>query len=978
MCDLFTSEYKKYRELIVELHNKQSWEQIKSCEICMRNENAENINDLFLKLSRKFRSKVINLEIWQALVDCEKILSDKLMFTRDQSETGILGKDSTSELYLPTNPHSAWQLYRQHLIEDEHWNKETVDLMQDTTFRILKKMSLTTDYTEPIKGLVVGNVQSGKTANMAALMAMAADNGWNLFIIFSGVIDKLREQTQTRLLNDLKNGNIKWEGLEKISVSKTGLKLFENNKCYINVCLKNIVRLKNLIEWLNNNPIQQHKMKILIIDDEADQASINTKDMSKEDLEKEEKDRTVINKLLVNLVNGFDAENHVTPNHFSCMNYVGYTATPYANVLNELPDNDNGKNLFPSNFIASLPVAKEYFGPQQIFGCEESDEFSGLDIINIIPEIPRKNKKAEKLKDDVDLIKEIHKGISEEIPSSLKDALAWFICCIAVQRYRKSKAPSDKKDSFNKPYSLLIHTSAKIKEHDNMGKTIFEYINNYKAELFDFCKKVWEKQTNKLSLELFKQEYPNYGKYEDYCLSDEIEDYPAFNDIEEFIKDLLHDDVSHIIMEAEHPKYSTGINLCIDNCSHNRITDECEHIRILYPDKKKDEPNYLDYPSAFIVIGGATLARGLTIEGLVSSYFLRTVGQSDTLMQMGRWFGYRRGYELLPRLWMDSTSLEKFKFLSKLDLDLRRQIKTMEKLDLQPTEYALRVRTHPDNLIRIASANRIQAARNADWNFSGKCNQTIHFRNDREELKKNEDLTKDFLKSLGLPITPKECNKQALSSNVWTNIKNDVVTDYLKNFLFSSKNSFFDMKDEFITWAEKNTASGNLKNWNIVLAGISGEKDWTVTKEISVSRVNRTKFKNPDSEEINIGVLRNPSDFYCDVDISMLQDQKLIEYVKKGTTTFSIFDATGNEIKVDYNYIRNKAGLSQVPLLILYVIDKDSTTSKDTRNSKKERENLNALNDIIGICIQIPGDSIGKNSFESVSLPLHVINEEEE
>lgn len=239
--------------------------------------------------------------------------------------------------------------------------------MEDANIKILRQLSRDTHETGAVKGLVIGNVQSGKTANMAALMAMAADAGWNMFIVLSGMMENLRAQTLRRLVEDLNSNScsLNWEAIDNpLGVETYGRRLCDKNFTkeskmrYLTVCLKNSKRLKNLIDWLNSDECSRKEIRLLIIDDEADQASINTATKSQ---------RTTINRLILNLVNNRNSRGDQACCNFQAVNYIGYTATPYANVLNEAPGEES---LYPSNFIATLSVSDEYFGPQQIFGYE--------------------------------------------------------------------------------------------------------------------------------------------------------------------------------------------------------------------------------------------------------------------------------------------------------------------------------------------------------------------------------------------------------------------------------------------------------------------------------------------------------------------------------------------------------------------------------------------------------------------------------
>ena len=575
-----------------------------------------------------------------------------------------------------------------------------------------------------MKGLVVGNVQSGKTANMEALMAMAADCGWNMFIILSGTIDNLRKQTQDRIQSDFnKNrGAISWHRIDRpeLGDNNTPANLYLNNNIrYFTVCLKNATRLYRLIKWLQSDPNSIRNMRILIIDDEADQAGINTANISEGEI-------TRINELITNLVNQKTWDGNETKIRYGAMNYVGYTATPYANILND----PRRESLYPKNFISTLPVSKQYFGPQQIFGNEDLG-YRGLSIVNDISE------------DDIGSISKIQRNDDGlNLPSSLMDSVLWFICCTACLRTKKSK----------KPVSMLIHTSQKTEHHARIAEAIMDWLRGLgKETIIEKCKTIWEEETRLFDFRKLK------NQYQDYLVEEKtMRDYPAFDDIQAEIEKMLGSDneiYSHILLNDDGEiQYSSKIHICIDNCKNN-VPVETEddgtyyHLRLIYP----KENEYNGYAPAFLVIGGATLSRGLTIEGLVSTYFLRSVNFADSLMQMGRWFGYRRGYELLPRLWLTKNAVSQFKYLSNMDYELRETIKEMEEEEKKPSDYAVKVLLPEINIIGIVNNNRMQAA-NRRFDYSGTYKQTYKFDNNIVEMKNNINLLNDFINQLGDPI----------------------------------------------------------------------------------------------------------------------------------------------------------------------------------------------------------------------------------
>jgi hypothetical protein len=513
---------------------------------------------------------------------------------------------------IPEDDASSWQLYKKKLL-DNGFKPDTVDEIERTTLKILKRLNGDTTESDPVKGLVIGNVQSGKTANMAALMAMAADWGWNMFIVLSGTIENLRVQTQNRLFNDLnQQGTLWWRPLQHLSksvdISQKAQSLhFDagSRERYFTVCLKNSTRLKKLIQWAQADKNKQRQMKILVIDDEADQAGINTCNIDKDELSK-------INKLIRALVNGKNEEGKDIDSKYLAMNYIGYTATPYANILNEAGE----ESLYPRSFITTLAVSKEYFGPQQIFGyAGDSVSFDGLDIVRVIDT------------DELNELKNIHDGDPFVTPETLIDAVCWFMCGVACMRLWEYK----------KPISMLIHTSQKTAHHSAVAQVVSDWIRNTpKKDIIKRAEIVWHEETSRFSFENFRTQYPSYDRPDEA-----INKYPDFVDVKEQLEILIDGGISHIELGSDGDlTYHKGIHLCIDNCTNNGVTSDGMHVRLAYPDSS----NMPSPAPAFIVVGGATLSRGLTIEGLISTFFLRSVGQADTLMQMGRWFGYRKKY----------------------------------------------------------------------------------------------------------------------------------------------------------------------------------------------------------------------------------------------------------------------------------------------------------------------------------------------
>lgn len=865
---------------------------------------------------------------WKLLVENEKFYStfqESVNFTG--SDGVLVNTKEGNNLSVPQDPRSCWQLYRNKL----GWNEDSLTTLEAATHGILRRLSLDTTEIGPVKGLVIGHVQSGKTANMEALMAMAADHGWNFFIVLSGTIENLRMQTLKRMWGDLNNiGNINWQMLNHLSkkspIGSRSCDLdFSNGSQmrYITVCLKNSGRLKNLIDWIHDERMKHSNMRIMIIDDEADQASISNTAV---ELGEEEKERKGINKLIVDLVEDQHYAKSKTNGKARAINYIMYTATPYANFLNE----STPESLYPKDFIWTLKTPAEYIGPNQIYGYEEND---GLDI------------KREVKSSDLMTISSIYEHQSEELPSSLKDAICWFICAVSVMRYWGYS---------NKPISMLVHTSQKTTCHQAVADAIKKWINDERlSSIKNYCKDVYEYEISAETKDLWFEQFPNYG-----VKKDKVRDYPSFDEISAEIDLLLSQSISYIKMDEDGElEYQKGLHLVIDNCKNNRITPDNEHIRLAYPETNSD--NYPTPAPAFIIVGGSTLSRGLTIEGLVSTFFLRTSKQADTLMQMGRWFGYRKNYELMPRIWMTKDTQAKFEFLSQLEIELRDDLKRFMTASVSPIEYGPRIKASPKvSWLNLTSKKHMTNAVPASMNFSGARPQTVIFDVNKDIQNENIRITDEFLSGITAPMFNSSLN----NCLVWHNVNLDYIIDaLLSKFKFSNRSRVFNEMGAFCDWIKEVSTEEGMDKWSVIVAGkgeietyIDGSNSWNVNG-FAVNKVNRSKKRNnPDETSVDIGVLRSLKDCLADVH----------------TKFFDVNKSVTKQTEVDE--IRDKAKMSSVPQLIIYRIDKDSVAQKGS----KSREDLNFETDIIGLYISVPGEKISDSFNKQITINLPEIDQE--
>lgn len=502
-------------------------------------------------------------------------------------------------------------------------------------------------------GLVIGYVQSGKTTNFTAVIAKAADAGYRLFIVLSGMHNGLRLQTQERLNEQLwEQDREHWNRLtdedDFVPTANVDALISSTDMKTIAIVKKHGQRLRALRSWLfEANEETLAKCPVLIIDDEADQASINTA--------KPDQSPSVVSGLIKSIVNDLPKSA-----------YVGYSATPFANVL---IDPANYEDLYPRDFIVDLPRPSGYLGPEAIFGREplEFDENRSFesehDFIREVDvdELSALRPKGTKAK----------AGFEMSVTKSLEEALQYFLLSTAARRVRQTGPVHS---------TALIHTSQYTDVHakaarevriclDRMGTRLV----NSDAALIAELETTWIRECELLPAE----EFGNTPV--------------TFDDLKVHLAAVAAD-----------------VRVIVDN---SRSED-----RLDFDDRE---------PQVTVAVGGNTLSRGLTLEGLCVSYFVRSASAYDTLLQMGRWFGFRRGYEDLMRIWMTDDMREWFAHLATVEQEIRYDIARYTEEHITPEEVGPRLRTHPK--LAITAAAKMRGAVRANMSYSGRRLQTILF-----------------------------------------------------------------------------------------------------------------------------------------------------------------------------------------------------------------------------------------------------------
>ena len=799
-----------------------------------------------------------------ALVD--KVLAERQEIVESQwqlslNSTMVDAEDMPGPWYAgPVDTDKYWPKLRQSLVNDPDW-VDAVPSLDEASTRIV---TLLADPHNPViatRGLVLGYVQSGKTANFTATIAKAADAGYRLFIVLSGVHNSLRRQTQLRMDEQLCELNpTEWIQLTDEHrdfgnpvkalplVAGTQLRLLA-------VVKKNVSRLTSLYEWLEKAHERGglDNCPVLIIDDEADQAGPNSH--RDPDL-----DRTRINELLIDLLS------------LPRVAYVGYTATPFANVLSNPADL---AGLYPRSFIRSLPKPEGYFGAEELFGALESEDEeneSGRRPPNVIRYIPSAEAQMYVVKS-----KEDFRPI---VTPSLLEAVRWFVLGTAARRFRSGKIRHS---------SMLVHTTMRVLPQIALVKALKGVLATLREQWTRESHQVWRDQWN---LEIGLEPATHHG------LSS-----ISFEDIEDSIEQVLR-----------------SVNVVADN----GVSTE----RLLYADD----------PATVIAVGGNTLSRGLTLHGLICSYFLRSGNTYDSVLQMGRWFGYRPGYADLPRIWTTRSLAADFRFLSVIEAELRQDIDRYSGGNTTPLQLAVRIRLHPR--MQPTSKLKMHYAVKASASYSEQRPQTTYLRfQDETASSKNILATRELLRNAPAQDDVLDGSSSFL---VFRDIPSDEILKFLHSYQFSESSEMSNGMLE--AYVRDQLQHGALSRWNlaVVTRRVAANKIDLGLNE-NVNLISRSKLKlDSDTETANIGTLMSRKDRIVDL------------------------DGLGLSVEDDDDIIQAARNDGERALLLIYPIDKDSMPKAGATN----RVELGAIAHQIGIAVVFPEAAENSEDADKIQVNL--------
>lgn len=652
-----------------------------------------------------------------------------------------------------------WNRYAKYLVQKKKWSPEVVRRLDTTTNSIMDDLGNPQKQNKLFqrRGLLLGDVQSGKTATYTAICNKASDCGYRIIIVLAGLMENLRFQTQERLDAEFAGRESKYsldakadKELKNVPVGVGTIGPFDADKriaCFTSVStdfnkvivnsndltLKNVKGtalfvvkknksvLNNLQKWLlENNADLNNKidLPLLLIDDEADNASVNTKS--------EDKDPTAINIAIRNILDSFYQAS-----------YLGITATPFANIFIN-PDTPDGKpdDLFPKHFLTVLPTPSHYIGADAIFGqVDEDDKTKRKNAAYFGSLIEISNDEMEdyfKFKHKKELADQLY-----DLPGSLYEAMYYFIIVNGIRDLRNDKTEHR---------SMMIHVSRFTKVQDRILELVKEWLDKVKSDIENYSMLDYDK-TEKIRN--IKNLHAVWEKY--WCES------KAGCNWKEFQKKYLIKAVNRIEVRA--------VNQNNGSSSLNYFA-------------------YKDIGMRVIAVGGNSLSRGLTLEGLCVSYFYRNTMMYDTLLQMGRWFGYRNNYEDLFRIWMGEDAIGWYSFITDAANELKMELRRMEKQNSTPEEFGLKVRQDPDTLL-ITAKNKMRTGTlmKMPVTVSGRLLETPRLKNKLETLKNNEKLCKDFIVEIDRSDETLIERQESPRAIVWKNVPKKSVVELIKNFV---------------------------------------------------------------------------------------------------------------------------------------------------------------------------------------------------
>lgn len=802
-------------------------------------------------------AEVLQMPMFGTTVALEKLVARLAeIFTVWSNDPRALDSDDGHVAWLPGRRGDIdwrfWNRYRLYLIQEQKLEPAAVANVEKVVDEVLSRLE------DPLlsgpwdrRGLVMGNVQSGKTGAYTGLVCKAADAGYKVFIILAGLHNNLRSQTQIRLDEGFLGYKAAPPGeadgrFDPVGVYRFGPALKADSVTNRNengdfrrviarhfaihpggnpllfVVKKNVTILRNLLAWIDHSsdasdPDTRRRYHrntpVLIIDDESDQASIdiNRMPMDEYGVPDAEHDPSKTNKLIRSLLYSFDKSA-----------YVGFTATPFANIFihEKAKTTEHGEDLFPRSFILNLPAPSNYIGAARIFGIEEDVE-AGLESVIALPVTRIIDDHASSL-DPYEVcgwmpprleLKTAHVPLIDgvrKIPDSLRRAVMCFTLSSSVRALRESGPVIN---------SMLVHvvrfTNVQEIVREEIEEALREIVNRLELgdgdrqpSIIDEFRSLWQSDYIPTS----KACGPDYG-------------LPALKDV----LGVLHRTAASIVVRS-----INGSALDTLDYEQHRATG-----------------------LNVVAVGGDKLSRGLTLDGLTVSYFLRASRMYDTLMQMGRWFGYREKYVDVCRLFTTEDLAKWFRHIAAASEELKREFDYMVSIGATPRQYGLRIRSHP--VLLVTSQVKMRNGTAMRLSYSGDISETVVF--DLSKAAENYQVLKRFIDGLGT-----FANGGREGGYTWAGVDAEKILQFLAGYDAGGA-----PRADPLLWGKyirRQNEQGELQNWSVHLASsglVTAQRLDKLFGGLEVGGIER-RSNGTTRERHAIGRLVNPSDEMRDLE----------------------------------------------------------------------------------------------------------------
>lgn len=831
----------------------------------------------------------------------KKVLASNILHTIG-SAISLKGKDADHQSWYSVEDNDGyyWNRYKTYLKNVKHWGTEVVYRLNETTDGVMDDLGNPKDHSRPFqrRGLLLGDVQSGKTATYTAICNKASDCGYRVIIVLAGMMENLRVQTQERLDAEFVGVESKYTldkkadqeirnmpvGVGKIpphdqdkriacftsvatdfnkaTLIALGLSLRTLSGTALFVVKKNKSVLNNLHKWLVENNADHENgiidLPLLLIDDEADNASVNTNS--------EEKDPTAINAAIRNILNCFRQAS-----------YLGITATPFANIfINPEAETDEAtRDLFPKDFLTVLPSPDLYIGADKIFGCGDADEWENTEVPSrtvglysncIIPIYNSEQDSYFVFKHKKELADTLY-----DLPESLREAIRYFILATAVSDFRKDNCEHR---------SMLVNVSRYTKVQNRVADLIENYVSSIKSDLENYSQLPALKAREISSIALLEHVWNKY-------------DFSKISSIswDEVLSDYLFKAAKRI------------------------------EIRSVNQEHGASSLNYYEYKQIgmrVIAVGGNSLSRGLTLEGLCVSYFYRNTMMYDTLLQMGRWFGYRPNYDDLFKVWMGEDAIDWYGYITDAVNELKDELKKMQRQNQTPAQFGLKVRQAPGALL-ITARNKMRTAKSVSRpiTVSGRMVETPRLKGDAETISENEKLCRAFIESVSADenVVPGEFN-QYTKAYIWKKVPKKLVVELVRNYVTHPWNLNFQPTAlaDYITEDDS-----SLDFWDVAIP----QDDDQASRPISL--------KLYDGSTIDIHPKGRPLKWDISCKNMLKVNDRHVRIGSGGCTKIGLDKKTIEELRKKYGNSKDSTFLhtNRDPLLLLYIL---KNTSKEKPN----------------------------------------------